>query len=149
MLLLRHILHSFTALFCLAVSDVNSIYVPMGLNQSTIFYGGGILDDREVYIPVITDPHASTVWTIGSRAEVTWDVSSIPSGLTDFTGKIVLGYLDKGTDEHLDLDNPLAEGFNITEGHVEVEVPNVSPSNEYIVVLFGDSGNRSPTFTIV
>lgn len=126
MLLLRHILHSFTALFCLAVSDVNSIYVPMGLNQSTIFYGGGILDDREVYIPVITDPHASTVWTIGSRAEVTWqvyctysqssmadgtipaffftrDVSSIPSGLTDFTGKIVLGYLDKGTDEHLDL----------------------------------------------
>ncbi|PSR73949.1 hypothetical protein PHLCEN_2v10236 [Hermanssonia centrifuga] len=45
------------------------------------------------------------------------DTSNPPKQITNSKGKIVLGHLQDGTDEHLDL-------------------------------VFGDSGNRSPTFTI-
>ena len=31
-------------------------------------------------------------------------------------------------------DNPLAQGFNITQGSVNVTVPNVPPRNDYIIV---------------
>lgn len=110
---------------------------------------GNMLAEREVYSPPITNPNASTTWIVGSTVEVTWDVSQIPEGLTNFYGKLVLGYVDGGSDEHLDLGNPLADGFNITQGHIAVEVPDVRPSSDYIVVLFGDSGNSSPTFTIL
>ncbi|KAH9857951.1 hypothetical protein C2E23DRAFT_880631 [Lenzites betulinus] len=106
---------------------------------------------RDVWSPPITAPDDSAVWTTGSMVKVTWDTSTPPKHVTNFAGKLVLGYLDDsdGTDEHLDFDNPLADGFNLTQGHVTVRVPDVHASNEYIVVLFGDSGNKSPKFTIV
>ncbi len=31
-------------------------------------------------------------------------------------------------------EHPLAEGFNLTQGHAKVKVPDVSPSNHYFVV---------------
>src|SRR6266550_3715915 len=64
------------------------------------------------------------------------------------------------------IDNPLAQGFNITQGSVNVVVPNVPPRTDYLVVceytrssrslwsspfalsVMGDSGNASPTFAI-
>ncbi|GBE84853.1 hypothetical protein SCP_0700330 [Sparassis crispa] len=94
-------------------------------------------------------PDASTTWTAGYTAEVTWDTTNMLSGSASSTGTIFLGHLNDGSDnEHLDLDNPLADGFKMTMGQIEIEVPRVSPGNNYIVVLMGDSGNRSPTFTI-
>jgi len=119
------------SLLCLLVVSTDAFYVNTGQNGSSLHseHRG-----REVYSPPITNPDASTTWHIGSTVEVSWDVSSIPQQLTNYEGKIVLGYMDKGTDEHLDLDNPLADGFNITEGHIQVEVPNVSPSDDYIIV---------------
>jgi hypothetical protein len=45
-------------------------------------------------------------------------------------------------------DHPLAEGFDIRDGHRTIRVPDVPPRNNYIVVVMGDSGNRSPEFTI-
>ncbi|KZT11942.1 uncharacterized protein LAESUDRAFT_641819 [Laetiporus sulphureus 93-53] len=104
---------------------------------------------REVYSPAITAPDATTTWHVGSTVEVRWDTSNAPEFARNYTGRLVLGHLDGGYDEHLNLDNPLADGFNITKGHVKVVVPNVSPADDYIVVLFGDSGNRSPEFTIM
>ncbi|CDO73455.1 hypothetical protein BN946_scf185013.g90 [Trametes cinnabarina] len=88
------------------------------------------------------------------------DTSDRPHEVTNYEGRAVLGYLADGDDdnEHLEFDSlsvermtehPLAEGFNLTAGHVTVRVPDVDPRNEYIVVLFGDSGNRSPEFNIV
>ncbi|PCH40200.1 hypothetical protein WOLCODRAFT_142961 [Wolfiporia cocos MD-104 SS10] len=137
----------------LAVAGGNAFYThyapynPLEVNK---YDNGTTIAGRDVYNPTITHPDRSTKWTIGSMANVTWSTSDIPHGTTDNTGKVVLGYLDDDdASEHLDLDEPLAEGLNITQGYVEVLVPNVRPGDNYIVVLLGDSGNRSPTFTIV
>ncbi|KAI0720017.1 hypothetical protein C8T65DRAFT_692994 [Cerioporus squamosus] len=63
-------------------------------------------------------------------------------------------------------EHPLAEGFDLTQGHAKVKVPDVSPrtatssSDGLLTVIiyaagamlrtvFGDSGNRSPAFTIM
>ncbi|KII86651.1 hypothetical protein PLICRDRAFT_113669 [Plicaturopsis crispa FD-325 SS-3] len=104
---------------------------------------------RVVYDPRITSPAFGTTWEVGSQVQVTWDTSDMPAHVTNPKGRLVLGYL-KGDDqnEHLDFDHPLADGFDIAQGHVEVEVPEVQAGQNYIVVLFGDSGNRSPSFTI-
>ncbi|KAI8990706.1 hypothetical protein BD414DRAFT_413525 [Trametes punicea] len=106
---------------------------------------------REVWSPPIIEPDADTVWTVGSTVRIVWDTSNPPRQVTNYEGKAVLGYLtdEDETNEHLEFDPPLAEGFNLTDGHVRIQVPDVSASNEYIVVLFGDSGNHSPKFTIV
>jgi hypothetical protein len=45
-------------------------------------------------------------------------------------------------------DHPLAEGFDIRDSQRTIRVPDVPPRNNYIVVVMGDSGNRSPEFTI-
>ncbi|KAI0652080.1 hypothetical protein C8Q79DRAFT_1060806 [Trametes meyenii] len=106
---------------------------------------------RDIWSPRIVVPDANTVWTVGSVFTVTWDVSTRPARVTNWDGKVVLGYMQEGdeTDEHLSFEHPLAQGFNLTQGEVEITVPDVAPSNDYIIVLFGDSGNRSPKFTIV
>ncbi|RDX51105.1 hypothetical protein OH76DRAFT_1347577 [Lentinus brumalis] len=106
---------------------------------------------RDVWTPRITAPDAGTVWNVGETVTVRWDASHPPKRVTNYEGRLVLGHFEDGDDmnEHLDNEHPLAEGFNLTQGHAKVEVPDVSPSNHYFVVLFGDSGNRSPEFTIV
>lgn len=104
---------------------------------------------RGVWSPKITSPTLGTVWTGNENVRVTWDVSSPPSDITNPNGKLVLGYVEDGSDnEHLQLDPPLAAGFDIRNGFVDFKVPQVEDRNDYIVVLFGDSGNRSPAFTI-
>ncbi|KAF8655828.1 hypothetical protein AX16_002913 [Volvariella volvacea WC 439] len=45
-------------------------------------------------------------------------------------------------------DAPLAEGFMLRDGQVEITVPDFPPRDNYIVVLMGDSGNSSPEFRI-
>ena len=64
---------------------------------------------------------------------------------------IVLGYIEDGTEEHLNLgkggapvievsaytiflEHPLADDFDITQGHIDVTVPYVDPRNDYIIV---------------
>ncbi|KAJ7505130.1 hypothetical protein B0H11DRAFT_2186623 [Mycena galericulata] len=100
------------------------------------------LDTRTVYAPPITNPTSSSVWTVGEVETVTWNATGIPAGVT---GQIQLGYLTPGN-EHLSVI--LASGFNLTDEKVNVTVPAVVSRTNYIVVLFGDSGNISPTFTI-
>ncbi|KAJ7095725.1 hypothetical protein B0H15DRAFT_964404 [Mycena belliarum] len=92
------------------------------------------LDTRTVYAPPITNPTADSVWKVGEVETVTWQVRSI-----------MLGYLTPDS-EHLSLT--LASGFNLTDEKVNVTVPPVVSRTNYIVVLFGDSGNHSPEFTI-
>ncbi|OBZ69166.1 hypothetical protein A0H81_10913 [Grifola frondosa] len=85
-----------------------------------------ILDNaqkRDVYVPPVLYPHNGTVWTTGQHHNVTWDG---------------------------DLSTPLvlAANFSILLGRIEVTVPWVLPDIDYSIVLFGDSGNFSPQFTI-
>ncbi|KAJ7784373.1 hypothetical protein B0H16DRAFT_1876838 [Mycena metata] len=102
------------------------------------------LDSRTVFDPPITSPTAQTVWKVGSVETVTWNATGIPAGVT---GKIMLGFLSS-TSEGEHLSDTLASGFNLTDEKVDVTVPQVATGTQYIIVLFGDSGNFSPTFTI-
>ncbi|KAJ7021583.1 hypothetical protein C8F04DRAFT_1273439 [Mycena alexandri] len=101
------------------------------------------LDSRTVFAPPITSPTAQTVWKVGAVETVT-NATGIPAGVT---GKIMLGFLSS-TSEGEHLSATLASGFNLTDQKVDVTVPSVAPGTQYIIVLFGDSGNLSPTFTI-
>ncbi|KAI0785536.1 hypothetical protein C8Q75DRAFT_318312 [Abortiporus biennis] len=109
-----------------------------------------ILEARDVFSPKITKPDAFTVWVINTTVTVTWDTCNAPDDITNPQGKILLGHMDNGDDEdeNLDIDHPLAEGFDIFQGSVDIVVPDVQQGNDYIIVLMGDSGNKSPPFTI-
>lgn len=99
---------------------------------------------RDVYVPPILTPKAGDVWVIGEKRTVTWDTSNPPQSITNKIGEI---YLREGDTTFL--DSPLAQGFDILLGTMEVTVPNVTPGNDYMIVLMGDSGNWSPPFSIV
>ncbi|KAF5334249.1 hypothetical protein D9611_014579 [Ephemerocybe angulata] len=99
----------------------------------------------DVFVPHITAPIAGDVWKVGSTQEVTWDTSNAPGQISNPEGKIYLKHVTQGT---ILLDSPLATGFSILEGKQAVQVPNVA-AGPYQIVLFGDSGNTSPTFQVV
>ncbi|KXN86197.1 hypothetical protein AN958_10385 [Leucoagaricus sp. SymC.cos] len=100
------------------------------------------VEKRDVYVPPILTPTAGTVWTAGETQTVTWDTSNPPKQITNRIGMIMLR---KG-----DLITPLvlAGNFDILQGKASFKVPTVISGNDYSVVLFGDSGNFSPQFTI-
>ncbi|KAJ7648700.1 hypothetical protein DFH06DRAFT_572298 [Mycena polygramma] len=97
---------------------------------------------RDVFVPPILYPKAGTVWTVGQRHNVTWDISNHPTHITNSVGFILLR---KGG-----LTTPviLEDNFSILRGRIEVTVPRVVDGTDYQLVLFGDSGNFSPNFTI-
>ncbi|KAJ7103885.1 hypothetical protein C8R44DRAFT_808305 [Mycena epipterygia] len=100
------------------------------------------LETRDVFTPPVTYPHAGTVWFVGQTHNVTWDTSDAPVNITNKIGFIMLR---KGG-----LTTPviLQENFSILLGRIEVKVPWVEDGDDYELVLFGDSGNFSPVFTI-
>ena len=114
------------ALFSLASA------VPLSLNR------------RDVWDPPVTYPTNGTIWTAGQTYTVTWDTSTKPAQVTNYEGII---YLRQG-DATL-IESPLAQGFNLTQGSVNVTVPaNVTAGSNYMIVLMGDSGNWSNEFAI-
>jgi len=110
----------------------------------------GPLTMRDVFSPHITSPDAKSVWPVGTTQTVTWETKDIPpdSQLTNPNGKVVLGHLGPTGGLNLQLDNPLAQDFKLRLGQVQITVPTVPPRDDYIIVLFGDSGNASPAFAI-
>ncbi|KAM5534991.1 hypothetical protein V8D89_011364 [Ganoderma adspersum] len=102
-----------------------------------------------VFRPDITAPVAGAVWNTGTIQTITWDTSDIPTEALNQTGLVLLGYIEDGDmSEHLDVQHPLASRFPITDGSVNITVPEVDTRDDYVIVLFGDSGNTSPKFTI-
>ncbi|KAG1885031.1 hypothetical protein F4604DRAFT_1676456 [Suillus subluteus] len=99
---------------------------------------------RDVFVPPIIYPHASVVWIAGQHHNVTWETDDAPVNITNGIGRVYLA-----TNTIIDLDHPLAVGFNILDGRVAIQVPSVPTGQNYSIVLFGDSGNYSPQFTIV
>jgi hypothetical protein len=97
---------------------------------------------RDVWVPTITSPTSACVWTVGGSYYVTWDTSSEPSEVTNPTGQV---YLRQGDATQ---SNPIASGFPLTDGQVEVTIPEGTTAGTYMIVLFGDSGNWSPEFQI-
>ncbi|KAF7299605.1 hypothetical protein HMN09_00965900 [Mycena chlorophos] len=94
-----------------------------------------LLGSRTVYDPPITTPNAQTVWKAGNA-------TGIPDGVT---GMLQLGFL---TSDSENLSTILATGFNLSDEKVQITIPDVVTRTNYILVLFGDSGNASPEFTI-
>lgn len=104
----------------------------------------------DVISPAITYPTTGTVWTAGSTKNVTWDASSVPADKTNMTGLLLYGQKYNNS-ENLNIHGPLAADFPLSQGWVEVKVPSINPLHMFqcILVLFGDSGNASPEFTII
>ncbi|KAF8158534.1 hypothetical protein B0H34DRAFT_656811 [Crassisporium funariophilum] len=118
-------------------------------NRRDTAYDQLALSSRGLYNPKIKSPTNATVWTMGSDVVVTWDLHDMPEKKTNPKGTLILGHMEEGSDdEHMDLEHPLARDFDIAEGSVNFKCPKVDASKQYIVVLFGDSGNRSPAFKI-
>ncbi|KAJ8593661.1 hypothetical protein M405DRAFT_810483 [Rhizopogon salebrosus TDB-379] len=103
---------------------------------------------RDVVDPPITSPTAGTVWHVGETQLVTWSTIGLSSNVTNPVGMLVLGYM-YNMSENLMLNAPLATNINYSTGQAQITVPNVDTREDYIVVLFGDSGNASPEFTII
>ncbi|PSR72114.1 hypothetical protein PHLCEN_2v12029 [Hermanssonia centrifuga] len=97
----------------------------------------------DVWSPRITSPDAETVWKAGTLQQVTWDTSNPPKQISNPIGMIVLPKAGV-----LDSDHPLATDVPLTAGSWSVTVPGVAAGDDYTVVLFGDSGNASPEFSI-
>ncbi|WFD01122.1 hypothetical protein MYAM1_003883 [Malassezia yamatoensis] len=108
----------------------------------------GALQSRTVYTPKITYPTNKTQWTAGKKVHVSWETDQLPSAAKAESGFIKLGHLDSNSDgEHL--NQTLAKNFKLGNGNVSFTLPqDIESRDDYIVVLFGDSGNKSPKFTI-
>ncbi|KAJ7625391.1 hypothetical protein DFH06DRAFT_1339733 [Mycena polygramma] len=111
----------------------------------------------DVVTPHITSPAQAVSWAPGSTQQVTWETKSIPPADVNNTGMILLGYRSTTYDskgrpqpsENLNISHPLANHFPIGAGCQNITVPfDAVPRDNYIVVLFGDSGNTSPEFKI-
>ncbi|KAJ7069653.1 hypothetical protein C8F01DRAFT_1048453 [Mycena amicta] len=110
-----------------------------------------------VVSPNITSPQAGDFWLAGSTQVVRWNTANIPPAAAKNTGLLLIGHITIMRDqdgkeypsENLDINHPLASGFRLTDGNVTVVVPHIIPRDDYMLVLFGDSGNTSPTFTIL
>ncbi|KAF7299606.1 hypothetical protein HMN09_00966000 [Mycena chlorophos] len=91
---------------------------------------------RDVFSPPVTYPHKGTVWKVGKRYTVTWDMAGAPEHITNNIGMIVL--VKDG--RMVDLDHPLAKNFPINCSHYEITVPKVKAGHDYQILVFGDSG---------
>ncbi|KAJ7022313.1 hypothetical protein C8F04DRAFT_971674 [Mycena alexandri] len=118
-------------------ATIISSLVPLAL-AAMVFAGPTPLD---VFSPPITFPTAGTVLVSKTQTTITWDATGAPVNISN---KALL-MLRKG-----DRTAPfiLAEGFDLRTGSLDITVPNVLADTDYEFVLFGDSGNFSPTFTI-
>ncbi|KAF5382304.1 hypothetical protein D9757_008476 [Collybiopsis confluens] len=129
-------------LMMLAVSNsINALAIP----------GTTGLGARDVWVPKIITPNATTVWKANSHGEVTWNTSNPPKQITNRKGTILLGHIDPNNPAsglNLDIKHPLASYVDLSLGKATIQVPANVTAGKYIVVLMGDSGNRSPEFTI-
>jgi len=101
-----------------------------------------------VVTPAITQPSPGTTWLVGTTQNIMWDTSNIPPSGKNNHGVILLGFNNGTGSENLNISHPLASNFLLTNGIQNVTVPNVPAKTTYFVVLIGDSGNKSPQFTI-
>ncbi|KAJ7445883.1 hypothetical protein FB451DRAFT_792379 [Mycena latifolia] len=95
----------------------------------------------DVWAPRVTSPAAGAVWASKSQQNITWDASGAPATISNEA----LLFLRKG-----DATAPfiLAKDFDLRAGFLEITVPYVLSGSDYVFVVFGDSGNFSPVFTI-
>ncbi|KIK62767.1 hypothetical protein GYMLUDRAFT_164093 [Collybiopsis luxurians FD-317 M1] len=99
----------------------------------------------DVWDPTITSPVAGTVWTIGTQVNVTWSTADEPAHVSN-GGQIVLAL--NQIESSFESLSPIFD-LAAADGFYTVTVPNVPAGDDYQIVLFGDSGNIGPSFSIV
>ncbi|KAF8415459.1 hypothetical protein L210DRAFT_3431465 [Boletus edulis BED1] len=99
-------------------------------------------EENTAWAPTINYPNKWTVWCVGASHHVYWDASNPPPQITNPHGSIYLV-----TNNMVDFDHPLAQGFLLTAGVATITVPSVPPG-WYQVDLDGDSGDWSAPFQI-
>ncbi|KAJ3511693.1 hypothetical protein NLJ89_g3951 [Agrocybe chaxingu] len=91
----------------------------------------------DVFVPNITKPDATTVWTVGQNETVTWGTSNAPGSISNDAAVSLSGF------------GEIARGFDLRAGSVVVQVPAQVVPGQYNITLFGNSGNISPMFSVV
>jgi hypothetical protein len=56
----------------------------------TLVTAAPTLSPRDVFSPPVTYPCNGTVWRIGHRYNVTWDISKAPEHITNNIGMVIL-----------------------------------------------------------
>jgi hypothetical protein len=101
------------------------------------------LESRDVFVPPVLYPSKNAVWIVGESRYVVWNTTGAPVNITNSMGQIYLR--QNGMTSNVSV----ASGFSILLGSLVVKVPDVEKDgDDYQLVLFGDSGNFSPVFTI-
>ncbi|ESK87099.1 hypothetical protein Moror_11906 [Moniliophthora roreri MCA 2997] len=107
---------------------------------------------RGVWNPPITSPDAKTVWCVGKKVKVTWHVFVIPDHANfpknSDTPAIILHKVSDPNLCKFFLFICSESTFKLEKGTVDITVPDVKDGKDYTITLFGDSGNKSPNFTI-
>ncbi|KAF8192124.1 hypothetical protein BJ912DRAFT_849172 [Pholiota molesta] len=101
------------------------------------------IEARDVFVPPVLTPNSHSVWKVGSKQTVTWDVKSPPAQITNTEAQVILV-----TNGRLDFEHPLAKGIDVLTGKAHIVVPKVTPGKNYQILVFGDSGNTGEFFTI-
>ncbi|GJE96876.1 hypothetical protein PsYK624_130840 [Phanerochaete sordida] len=98
---------------------------------------------RDVWTPQMTYPASGTVWESGKTYTVRWETKDAPVNITGADSGFIT--LRSG-----DYETPviLAYDIHLRDGHASVKAPDVFTADDYSLVLFGDSGNWGPQFTI-
>jgi len=109
--------------------------------MALLLSAAGAPTKRDVFVPPILYPHAGTVWSSFQFHNVTWDTTGAPKTISNEAMLL----LAKGG---LEAPFILAKGFDLRLGRLQIQVPYVLAGTNYQLVLFGDSGNLSPVFTI-
>ncbi|KAG5335211.1 hypothetical protein C0989_001834 [Termitomyces sp. Mn162] len=101
-----------------------------------------------VFDPPITSPNASTVWIAGNMETVTWktEIVGMVNESIPLPGAVVLIQVLNGLRVN---GFTLANVSDLRSGAVNVTVPESAVPGQYVIDLFGDSGNVSPPFEIV
>ncbi|KAF7298884.1 hypothetical protein MIND_00836400 [Mycena indigotica] len=128
----------------------------------TVSTAAPALPQRDVFSPPVTYPRSGTVWRVGERHNVTWDMSDAPAHITNDVGRVVLVKSHVMVDLSMPTINdivlsltrpssahPLAQGFPINVSRHEIVVPKVKSGHDYQILVFGDSGNTGEMFTIL
>ncbi|KAJ7124660.1 hypothetical protein C8R43DRAFT_899073 [Mycena crocata] len=126
-------------------STIIATLIPLFLATATQATPAGVAP-LDVFVPHITSPTEGEVWVSKTEQTITWrvhclDTTNAPQNISN--GALL--QLRKG-----DITAPfiLAKDFDLRAGSLAITVPWVLSDTDYSIVLFGDSGNVSPTFTI-
>ncbi|KAF9441998.1 hypothetical protein P691DRAFT_779599 [Macrolepiota fuliginosa MF-IS2] len=108
---------------------------------------------RDVWAPHILNPSSQSVWFIDQPQEVTWNTTDMPARVSNPNCQVYLGEWDRKEKVYKKIyyDHPIASSCTLRDGNTTVWVPKeswVKPSNNWVVVLMGDSGDHSSPFTI-